>query len=156
MFLNSLLHVSVEDQSVEIDSAASRPKSTPGEPYPEVDIYLRLLVARSHCLLALKNTYGKTMHLVCDIVGKSQALSCWSLDPVASKVWLRWIEGTILLASSSTPDHMSIRHIFVFHVVLTCLEVIFSLLDGLPLFVMTTKLRHSSPSAFCAATCTPG
>jgi len=62
-----------------------QPKSTPGEPCPEVEIYLRLLVL--HHLLTSKSTYDKAMPLAHDTVDKMQALNRRSMDPIASKVW---------------------------------------------------------------------
>ena len=104
---------------MEIDSALSRPKSAPGEPYPEVNIYLRLLVVRSHHQLTLKSTYGKTMHLACDIVGKMQALSCGALILSPQKLRLLWDEGVSLLACCPMLDYKSLRPIHAFHFILT-------------------------------------
>ncbi|KAJ2914808.1 hypothetical protein MD484_g5606, partial [Candolleomyces efflorescens] len=68
-------------ESMEVDSASK----TSGEPVPEVEIYLRLLII--YHFLKDKSTYPKALELAHETVEKMQALNRRSMDAIAAKVW---------------------------------------------------------------------
>ncbi|KAF9445730.1 diphenol oxidase-A2 [Macrolepiota fuliginosa MF-IS2] len=68
--------------SMDIDSSG---KSTPQEPVPEVEVYIRLVII--YTLLSSSESYGKALQLAKETGERILALNRRSMDPIAAKVW---------------------------------------------------------------------
>jgi 26S proteasome regulatory subunit N3 len=74
---------SPSEQSMEIDTTASKTHAV--ESLPEGEIYLRLLLL--HHLLSSPANYDKARDLAHETVEKMQTLNRRSMDPIAAKIW---------------------------------------------------------------------
>lgn len=75
----------IVDHSMDVDTTPTLSKTSPVEPFPEGEIYLRLLII--HHLQASPDTYRKSMDLAHETVDKMQALNRRSMDSIAAKIW---------------------------------------------------------------------